>query len=88
MQNYSQVHTVITEQLTKKLSYNCDAINVDSLFASSCHSELSEVFDLLSDDLDATFIRGVELQHPLPVQLWTGGETAEGDEIQEGNKEK
>lgn len=46
-------------------------ISDNSLSASSCHSELSKVLDLLSDDLDASLIRGVELQHPLFVQLWT-----------------
>lgn len=58
----------------------CDATNADSLFASPGHSELGKVLDLLSDDLDASFIRGVELQHPLSVQLWTG-ETVEEDKI-------
>lgn len=36
-------------------------VNTDSLCASSSHSELSKVLDLLPDNLDASFIGGVEL---------------------------
>lgn len=49
-------------------------VNTDSLCTSPSHSELSKVLDLFPDNLDASFIRGVELQHSLSVQLWTGGE--------------
>ena len=49
------------------------AINADSLWSSPGHGELSEVLHLLSDNLDASLIGGIELQHSLFVQLWTGG---------------
>lgn len=51
----------------------CRCINADSLCASPSHSELSEVLDLLSDNLDPSFIGGIELQHPLSEQLRAGG---------------
>lgn len=47
------------------------SMKADSLCASPSHGELSKVLDLLSDDLDTSFIGGVELQHPLSVKLWT-----------------
>lgn len=56
-------------------------INADSLWSSPSHGELSEVLHLLSDDLDASLIGGIELQHSLFVQLWTGRETVEEDGV-------
>lgn len=46
-------------------------MNVDLLRASPSHRELSKHFHLLSDDLNSSLIRGIELQHSLSVQLWT-----------------
>lgn len=50
-------------------------INADSLCASPSHGEVSKGLDLLPDNLDASFIGGVELQHSLSEKLWAGGET-------------
>lgn len=40
------------------------------LRAGPSNRELSKPFHLLSDDLNSSFIGGVELQHSLSVQLW------------------
>ncbi len=61
----------------------CEVNKADSLCARPGHGELSKVLHLLSDDLNASFIRGIELQHPLSVQLRTGGDTEDG--LQERN---
>lgn len=46
-------------------------MNEDLLRASASYRELSKGFHLLSDDLNSSLIRCIELQHSLSVQNWT-----------------
>lgn len=69
--NLNRVQKKQKQKISLAVFLLSQTVNADSLWACPGNSELSKVFDFISDDLDASFIWGIELQHPLPVQFWT-----------------